>query len=476
MSGSICLRCLARPAVGTLEQSSLRITAQATAAFSTSAALEANSAVKKKSVAVAKPGRGANASFSKQGKLRKGQAGGRTGKPPGEGERKAMRKRVVLSNTNAVEVQGLDNLSPANIHDAAIEGQVMGLSNEVIDALRATEAFKPTQGWSLFRRPATLVRKETAELARLMQEIEANKTSVRRVIYGERGSGKSVLALQAKAMALLKGWIVVHIPEAKELILGNSSYAPSNEPGIYNQPHFTAALLGQIAKANHTVLSKLRLSRKHELSIPVQSNISLDRFAMMGAQDPEIACEIYNALWSELTAPSKDGEGLSRPPVVFTIDSVAHIMRDSAYMNADVQPIHAHDLAIVKHFFNLLSGKQTLPNGGMIFAADSGSNRPSIPGFDHAVARNAALAQKKEVPQWDPWVKVDQRSIDVLNGVDVWQIKGLSREEARSIMEYYAKSGMLRQTVNENLVAEKWTLSGGGIVGELEKGTVKTRI
>ncbi|KAH0359912.1 hypothetical protein KCU89_g19320, partial [Aureobasidium melanogenum] len=85
-------------------------------------------------------------------------------------------------------------------------------------------------------------------------------------------------------------------------------------------------------------------------------------------------------------------------------------------------------------------------------------------------------AQKKEAPQWDPWVKVDQRSIDVLNGVDVWQIKGLSREEARNIMEYYAKSGMLRQTVNDNLVAEKWTLSGGGIIGELEKGTVKTRI
>jgi small subunit ribosomal protein S29 len=218
MSGSICLRCLARPAVGTLEQSSLRISTNATAAFSTSAALEANSAVKKKGVSVVKPGRGANASFSKaQGKINKGKAGGRTGKPPAEGERKAMRKRVVLSNTNAVEVQGLENFSAANVHDAALEGQVMGLSNEVIDALRATEAFKATQGWSLFRRPATLVRKETTELARLMQDVEANKTAVRRVIYGERASGKSVLALQAKAMALLKGWIVVHIPEGKSL-------------------------------------------------------------------------------------------------------------------------------------------------------------------------------------------------------------------------------------------------------------------
>lgn len=216
MSGAICLRCLARPAVSTAEQSSVRIAAQATAAFSTSAPLEANP-VKKKGAVVVKPGRGANASFSKQGKLRKGSNTARTGKPPAEGERKAIRKRIVLSNTNAIEVLGLDNFTPANIHDTAVQGQVLGLSNEVIDSLRAIEAFKPTQGWSLFRRPATLVRRETAEVARLLHDVEANKTSVRRVIYGERGSGKSVLLLQAKAMALLKGWVVVHIPEGEDL-------------------------------------------------------------------------------------------------------------------------------------------------------------------------------------------------------------------------------------------------------------------
>jgi small subunit ribosomal protein S29 len=162
----------------------------------------------------------------------------------------------------------------------------------------------------------------------------------------------------------------------------------------------------------------MRLSRDHNLSIPIQSNISLDRFAMMGATDPEIACEVYNALWTELTSASQEGEGLARPPVVFTIDSIAHVMRDSAYMSPDVTPIHAHDLTIVNHFFRLLSGKATLPNGGMVLATDSGSNRPTIPGFDHAVARNAAIAKGQQAPQWDPWVKVDQRSIDVLNGVD----------------------------------------------------------
>ena len=213
MSGAICLRCLARPVAGTAEQNSVRIAA---AAFSTSASLAANP-VKKKAAVPVKPGRGANASFSKQGKLKKGGPNAaRAGKPPAEGERKALRKRVVLSNTNAIEVMGMGNMTAENIYDAAVEGQVLGLTNEVIDGLRAAEAFKPTQGWSLFRRPATLVRKETADVARLMQDVEAKKTAVRRVVYGDRGSGKSVLLLQAKAMALLKGWVVVHIPEGKK--------------------------------------------------------------------------------------------------------------------------------------------------------------------------------------------------------------------------------------------------------------------
>jgi small subunit ribosomal protein S29 len=43
-------------------------------------------------------------------------------------------------------------------------------------------------------------------------------------------------------------------------------------------------------------------------------------------------------------------------------------------------------------------------------------------------------------------------------------------------MEYYAMSGVLRNTVTERLVSEKWSVSGGGIIGELERATVRTRI
>ena len=262
-----------------------------------------------------------------------------------------------------------------------------------------------------------------------------------------------------------------------------------------------------------------------------------------------------------MTSPTQSAE--RRPPLLFAFDGLAHAMRDSKYLDADVQPIHAHDLALVNHFVSFMSGKRKLNNGGMILGTDSQSNRPSVPAFDFAIERNAAIAdahpqiapplagqegqgtqiargqeaesaQKQQgskqtkqgpipdthksantglttrekaretaltksprkhpgqprppdprfptrqldrfpspqIPEWNPHVRVDQRVLAAMEGVSVREIRGLSREEARGIMEYYARSGMLRQRISEGFVQEKWTLAGGGIVGELERGSL----
>lgn len=151
----------------------------------------------------------------------------------GVGERKAQRKRVVLSNTNALEVQGMEDFSAESVPDASRLGHVLGLPTETMDSLRANEAFKATQGWSMFRRPATLIRKETVEMGKLVDEA-AQKRTVRKVVYGDRGSGKSVLMLQAMAMAHLKNWVVIHVPEGILLPTIVSSYSsPSSSASFH---------------------------------------------------------------------------------------------------------------------------------------------------------------------------------------------------------------------------------------------------
>ena len=176
------------------------------AAFSTTAPLEkAGTPAGRKLVGGAQKGK-------KTLRLGGGKRGEPTkGKAPAPGERKAIRKRIVLSNTNAFEVPGIQDWSADNLAAESSLGTIVALPGATVDSLRAIEAFKATQGWGFFARPTTLIRAETLELARHIKN--TNDKTIRKLVVGERGSGKSVLALQAQTMAFLNGWVVIHIPE-----------------------------------------------------------------------------------------------------------------------------------------------------------------------------------------------------------------------------------------------------------------------
>lgn len=60
------------------------------------------------------------------------------------------------------------------------------------------------------------MRRETVDMGKMiaeMSEQEGSRKTVRRVLVGEKGSGKSMILLQAMTMAFLKGWTVVNLPE-----------------------------------------------------------------------------------------------------------------------------------------------------------------------------------------------------------------------------------------------------------------------
>jgi small subunit ribosomal protein S29 len=350
-------------------------------------------------------------------------------------------------------------------------GAVMGLTDVTIDSLRGLEAFKPTQGWNLFRRPATLVRTETIDLAGDLDRITDEKLTVRKVLYGERGSGKSVLQIQALAIASLNNWLVVHIPEAKDLANAHTSYEPIETPdGIqYIQPHYTAQLLGKIAQTNNTVLSKLTMLEKHRLPITLDPSATLADLAQAGAKDPEISWPIWQALWKELLI-----KGKRRPRILYSLDGIDHVMRLSAYLNRDLQPIHAHELTLVKQYMDFLAGRIPMPNGGMVLAATSESNRAAAHTLDHCLKRRWALQNGQEPPRWDPYVAHDKWVQEVMESPAVVKLEGLSKKEARGVMEYYARSGVLRSAVTDGLVSETWTLAGGGIIGQVEKASLRT--
>jgi small subunit ribosomal protein S29 len=190
-------------------------------------------------------------------------------------------------------------------------------------------------------------------------------------------------------------------------------------------------------------------------------------------------------------------------------------MGDSKYtaLNEEekLKPIHAHDLVQVKHFIDHLSGQRELKNGGMVLAATSLSEHIKSAALDVSIqaveARQTSESEIRVSDFYDPYQKLDMRALRALtadfstsnsnsteasetpaegettdtkaivskneNGLGVIRLSGITKPEAKNILEYWATSGMVRRQVEEKFVADTWTVSGGGVLREMEKGCLR---
>ena len=285
------------------------------------------------------------------------------------------------------------------------------------------------------------------------------------------------------------------------MVNAHTGYAPLDDvkPTLYVQNEATAELLSRTVTANTDVLKGLKVSQQHPtLKSAVKPGMTLDALATLGIRDPAVAWAVFQALWAELTATGPasgfEKDFQARPPILVTVDGLAHWMKNSEYRSADFEPIHAHDLVFVKHFMSLLKPggeKPSLPNGGLLLYATSGSNRPSVYSFDIALKQLEATTaggtpSGADFPHADPYNNPDNRVIEAFASVptqspkedrlQMQTLQGLSRDETRGFMEYFARSGLLRDSVNDELVGEKWSLSSGGVIGELEKLGKRVRV
>ena len=204
---SIALRCLSKarpsPLAPTLAPSALLSTPICAAPFSTAPTLLAQASKKGQHIIKGKGKKNYKKKTSSTTKAR----------TPGPGERKAFRKRIQLSNNNAIAVSGLGDLMGESMISDEARGTVMGIPDPVVDQLRTVEAFRPGQSWGLFRRPHILLRSEAVDLAKMMDKAKRERKTLKMVLNGGRVTGKSTMLLSAMAHAFLNKWIVIHIPE-----------------------------------------------------------------------------------------------------------------------------------------------------------------------------------------------------------------------------------------------------------------------
>lgn len=398
-------------------------------------------------------------------------------KSPLPGERKAFRKRIQLSNNNALPVEGLEPLTGRSLTEETSVATICALPDTLVDQLRAVEAFKPTQNWGLFHAPHVLIRAETVELGRRMQQAADKKETLRLVINGDKISGKSTLLLQALSKAFLDNWVVFHIPEAQELTTACTEYAPipGTQPTQYMQHVYAFKMLRRLLKTSEKVLRGMTMLSKHgDVSTDLLPHSSTLADLVFSAREADQAWPVLRALWAELLTPGPD-----RRPILFSLDGLGHIMRTSDYRSPAFELIHSHDLGLIRRFVDALSGGRTaapdqpslpFPAGGAVIAATTLGNSPKSFSMELALAKLEAAKRGEDPPERDPYSRAyDPRVEEALAGVDLVRLGGLSRAETRVAMEYWAASGLLRAAVDEKKVVDVLSVSGNGIIGEVER-------
>ncbi|TQV99416.1 hypothetical protein V2A60_004890 [Cordyceps javanica] len=384
---------------------------------------------------------------------------------PAPGERKAFRKRITLSSNSALAVEGLRSLDAGLLADTQSTATVVELPDPVVDQLRALGAFRPSQSWGLFRKPHVLVRKETVEMVTRMDRSVAGKEVAKMILTGSRASGKSTALVKAMSHALKNEWVVINIPEAQDLVIAHTDYAPvpNTEPMQFTQPTYTLNLLQNILRANKAVLEKLKVEQKSSLTGGLPEGSSLAAL-ITNVREPDAAWAGFSALWSELMLPG-------RPPVLMTMDGLTFANRDTQYRDPAFNKVHAHHLTLVGHFFAALSGATKMPNGGAVIVADSASNTPARhPSEALVLAQLEAGQADRAVPTPDPYLRgYDDKVYDALKNCHVLRLEGISKDEARALMEYWGASGLVRDVLSAELVAQKWALGGHGNIGEMER-------
>ena len=277
----------------------------------------------------------------------------------------------------------------------------------------------------------------------------------------------------------------------QEYVNNQSAYAPlpkskNSTSQMYTQPQLACDILSRLVQSNTAVLSQLTLVHNHKDLVKEQKVKTIKDLAQIGVDDYRSAPQIWDAVWKELTVPGNNAKSPKRPPVLVAIDGINFWMGHTKYMSADYKPIHAHQFTLIKQFVDLLFNKEEyiLPNGGMILACTTKSNHPTTPAFDFLVKQITAQYQHglnpthEIFPLNDPYSKPEPYVTPLFSSskfVEPTILAGIDTEEATGLLGYFAKSGIFREAVTKHQVAEKISMSGDGIIGEICKLAARSR-
>ncbi|CAI5442508.1 unnamed protein product [Caenorhabditis angaria] len=275
----------------------------------------------------------------------------------------------------------------------------------------------------------TLVREPLLEVSSCMRAVDKTIPTLRLVLWGPFGTGKTVTLNQAVHHAYQNQWAIVNLRSAMDLTrqvkeIEMCTYVP----GRINDPSNAISILQNFKQQNQHIwkkLAELQTERDYEWSKSEKTaqNKPITDIVEMGISAPFLATDCVGALFRELRRHAKN-DGIK---VLVAIDDANSLWGKTLVKRADRTYAQPHDLSLVVHFRRMISNDWS--NGCVLMVADK---------KEVSDANN-----QLEVPRITPLELFGEEGFEHIEPVIPIETTNYTEKETDAIFEYYVKKNWL---------------------------------
>lgn len=284
--------------------------------------------------------------------------------------------------------------------------------------------------------PATVTRTSSNSIiSTLKDNLSRPSSETRLILQGPRGSGKSMIMLQAISAMWQNDAIVIYIPQAQHLINSGANYRYSTETHTFHQPQLSVALMKSMLAANRSALSQIKTEKEFTSSndtvIPVGE--TLDNVIQGPGTDERISAEVLEFVMDTLATQTSH-------PVVLAVDEVQCLFMRSDYRSPTFEFLQSYALSLPRLLGDYVSGRKSFANGAVITAL-SYSTPAYTPGKEIYKGLKDLYPNPYAISEYD---NLDPYQIEAVKSLQIVQVGDkLALDEARGILHLCEKRKMV---------------------------------
>lgn len=299
--------------------------------------------------------------------------------------------------------------------------------------------------------PSSVIRQATLDIVRTLEGAKTKDSKdARYILSGQKGSGKSMLLLQAVSHAIESSWIVLYDPSAAKWVNSSSQFEYNAESKTFHQPELASTLLSKLLAVNRDRLANITLPADVKFKTQtLKKGSKLVDLVALGVKDSRSSVQALEATLSTLASQTQF-------PVLLAIDDIQAIFSESHYRAPDYSKIQSYQLSTPRLILDFMSGTKSFKKGAVITSI-SDSDTQFLPPNELLMGIGAPTRS-----QVHAYSKLDETALAYaksgLQRIDV--PFGMSGPEAAAMFELWSRKGWASNGSDEVFLSG-WNAAAG---------------